>query len=448
MFPCRLFQPIPDFKGTNVDRLSDLPDEAVRRPVDDRPAPARPGPASRSAPPAGRRARAASSQAVGNGLAAGRGDDAVVGRVGRMADAAVAVHQAHAGHAQRVQVAPRHLVQRLQALDRDHALGQPRQQRRLVAAAGADLQRARRDGRCAARWRRRTATAAGARPPTASRSSGRGRSAGWCPRRPGSPARCRRSDGAAPRRTPPATRGGRCLRCAGAPPCARASAVSRPRPMGTLWRAGRPARPGAAAGARRDPRAAAPSAAGRGVAAPGSRPRASGNLRAGRSAAVIRRPCRPSAASGRVAWSVRSTCSGVIETRRWRPRGSRCRRRPRARRRPGRSSRSCSPRGFFCAITGSLAWRRPRRVVAPGSVSASGRFGNVDVEQPGRRLGRIAQHVLDHAAARRAPAASRCGPALVLPARTRSPECRTGSPPSPRRRCPSRACRRPCCRRC
>ena len=42
-----------------------------------------------------------------------------------------------------------------------------------------------------------------------------------------------------------------------------------------------------------------------------------------------------------------------------------------------------SPRGFFCTMTGSLAWRRPRRVVAQGSASASARLGMLTLSSHG-----------------------------------------------------------------
>ena len=127
-------------------------------------------------------------------------------------------------------------------------------------------------------------------------------------------------------------------------------------------------------------------------------------------------------------------------------RGSRCPRRPRARRRPGRSSRWSRRAGSAARITGSLAWRRPRRVTRRGSVGI-GAVRDVDVEQERRSLSRPRPAP---ARPRRAPRAPRRrgAPSPSRPARTRSPECRTGSLPSPRPRCRSTACRRPCWRRC
>ena len=187
---------------------------------------------------------------------------------------------------------------------------------------------------------------------------------------------------------------------------ARTSAESRPRPA----RRCAPARVGMR-GARR--RAAA--AARRALRCRRSR-RRRGRACSGNCVprTVARRSCRPPAdpappdAAG-VAWSVRSTCSGVIDTRAV-GRGVEvgARRRPRAHRRPGRSSRCVSPRGLIWRITGSLAWRRPRRVTRRGSAVGIGAVRDVDVEQPGRcrrRLG--AAPARSRSRATRA-AASRC----------------------------------------
>src|SRR5206468_2715015 len=85
--------------------------------------------------------------------------------------------------------------------------------------------------------------------------------------------------------------------------------------------------------------------------------------------------------------SVRSTCSGVTDTWpfdvAWKSV-------------PGPASRASpagpiqyivSPRGLVWRISGSLAWRRPRRVTTLGSESASGRFGMFTLSSHGARSG-------------------------------------------------------------
>ena len=69
-----------------------------------------------------------------------RGDDAVVGRAGRMAEHAVAEDEAQPVRPHRRQQLLRLFVQRLQALDRDDTPRHFGEQGGLVAAAGADFQ--------------------------------------------------------------------------------------------------------------------------------------------------------------------------------------------------------------------------------------------------------------------------------------------------------------------
>ena len=141
----------------------------------------------------------------GQVVAAGGGDDAVVGRARRVAQAAVAVDQAQRrrGAGRPGWRAPCRAAACSRSIDTTRAR-QQRQQRRLVAAAGADLEHAPEVARARAPSRLRTAAPACAPPPRAWRWSATGRSAGWCPRRPGWPARCRRSGGAPPARRPAA----------------------------------------------------------------------------------------------------------------------------------------------------------------------------------------------------------------------------------------------------
>ena len=68
------------------------------------------------------------------------GHDAVIGRIGRMAQSTVAMHQADVGAADRGQIQPCLVEQRADAFDRGHTAGQLGQHRRLVAAPGADLE--------------------------------------------------------------------------------------------------------------------------------------------------------------------------------------------------------------------------------------------------------------------------------------------------------------------
>ena len=90
----------------------------------------------------------------------------------------------------------------------------------------------------------------------------------------------------------------------------------------------------------------------------------------------------------------------------------------------------------------------PRRVTTRGSDAASARFGMLTLSSHGRGRSRQgAQHTLDDVA-RHARRGVELRPSPSRPARTRSPECRTDSLPSPRPRCPNTACRRPCWRRC
>ena len=138
------------------------------------------------------------SSAVGTCVAAAvttiASTDEVFAEIGR----AVAVLQAHVLHLERLQVAPRLGHQRADALDRVHFARDLRQHRRLVAAAGADLEHAFRARRRCARAR------SSARRPTAARSSARARSAAGCRRRRGSRAPRRRRCAAARRSSPPA----------------------------------------------------------------------------------------------------------------------------------------------------------------------------------------------------------------------------------------------------
>ena len=148
----------------------------------------------------------------------GGDDDAVDLEILAQIRRAVAVLDAHVVQLQRAQVAPRLGDQRADALDRVDLVGELRQDRGLVAAAGADLR-----ARGAAARRPATARSCGRRR-TAAKSSVRRRSAAGCRRRRGSPALPRRRCAAAPRPSPRAPPRRGCPARAGARPCARACA--------------------------------------------------------------------------------------------------------------------------------------------------------------------------------------------------------------------------------
>src|SRR5437773_1204146 len=114
-------------------------------------------------------------------------------------------------------------------------------------------------------------------------------------------------------------------------------------------------------------------------------------------------PCH----SGTAAWSVRSTCSGVIDT--W----------PFAVAKksvPSPASRASpaapiqyivSPRGLVWRMTASLAWRRPTRLICRGNLSASAWFGMFTFNKNGERAGLCRNTCSMTSRATRA-AASRC----------------------------------------
>ena len=118
----------------------------------------------------------------------------------------------------------------------------------------------------------------------------------------------------------------------------------------------------------------------------------------------------------------------------------------------GRPGAADPVHGF--AVRAGLRDHFLRRMAAPQAADLEGlelfvrQVRDVDVEQPGRVVGRGARRAC--AAPARAPCAPRRpgGPSPSASARKRWPGCRTGSLPSRRPRCPSRWCRRPCWRRC
>ena len=254
------------------------------------PGPARRRPA-RPARPAARRRPAAPARPAGSAVAAGSGDDAVVGRARRMAEHAVAEHQAQVGRAQRRQQFSRALscsgFSRSTEITRCETSASsaawyphpvPISSTRAEVAEPARIRAAEQQLDHARDHRRLGDRLA------------HGRSAGWCPRRPGWRARRRRSRCRGTVATPqaPAARGSRLRR--GAAPCARARRPNRG-PGRTAPVA--PARIGMGAATSRCGRSTVRCVA---AVVPATRSSFSGNLRRERSLADISRPRWPSRA--------------------------------------------------------------------------------------------------------------------------------------------------------
>ena len=208
-----------------------------------------------------------------------------------MAEHAVAEHQPQARRAQRRQQLPSPCREEASAARPRSPAAKPPPGALPDIRIRYRSRAPRRGSRAGAHSRRRTAARSCDPPPKAWRWSGHGRSAGWCPRRPGWQARRRRRGAAAPSRTPaaPAARGCRPRRVVRAMR-RRTPAESRPRP-------GRAARAAAHRHGPRRRRAAACSTA-RGVVAavPATRSSLSGNLSRERSFADISRSRWPSRA--------------------------------------------------------------------------------------------------------------------------------------------------------
>ena len=104
--------------------------------------------------------------------------------------------------------------------------------------------------------------------------------------------------------------------------------------------------------------------------------------------------------------------------------------------------------GWSGGSRGSLAWRRPSRVTTRSAGVGIGTVRNVHVEQPGRRSPAASRSTCSMTARATRAAASRSPQPFVDLRKRDRRNAEQVAFHRRRRRCPSRACRRPCWRRC